>query len=683
MEQTQSFNNVLRVRYDAIKAMQRQARKFLRQEFDMFNTRVKLNSIPERNTYFLSARGGGKESPYGIIVGEGSPDQLSSGLYKELQMAYSLLPLVSVLKNSIQSVTGFSYTSKNAFYFRYPWQDYQEIKFPRYLYKKEYYVRATPDHNREDKVFWTDVFMSPMDKELMITVAAPVYRNMEYKGVVSLDFTLSSVDFFVESLHHRLGNFLVINEQNTVIADLALGENTTQSILHLENVIPDDLPLESISKVSEASLTRIGGYWVYVAHTSFAPWQIIYYVNNKDITIQTIKNILPSLLMVILFTTLFMLLANRLITREFIRPAGLLVRHIEKRGTLDQVLYDGVSEPWKPWFSAISNVFLDNKMLVDKLEKHIDKLDDQVAKRTKDLSKQNKLLEKTLEDLKTAQSQIIIQEKLAGLGSLTAGIAHEIRNPLNFIVNFADNSKVFGEEIFEALENASDRLTQEEYESIKDLSMHLLKNMKRIEDHGRRADAIVNSMLTHAHGGNDSLQTVNIHDLIDENILLGLASFKQKGFQPKVTKKYKAKDCDLSVYPQDLGRVFLNIINNACFVIFEKKQACDAQNKDYKPEITVKTEEDDHFFCIRIRDNGSGIPAHVKKKIFDPFFTTKPTGQGTGLGLSLSYEIIVKQHNGKMDLDTKANQYTEFIIRVSKTLQDVKPVDETENTVKD
>lgn len=674
---------MLRVRYDAIKAMQRQARKFLSEEFDMFNAQLKVKDIPERNTYYLSAKGGGKESPYGILVGEGSSMNLSPTVYKELQMAYSLLPLVSVLKNSIQSVTAFSYTSKNDFYFRYPWQDYQEIKFPKYLYKKEYYQRSTPDYNREDKVFWTDVFLSPLDKELMVTVAAPVYQNLDYKGVVSLDFTLSSVDFFVENLHHKLGNFLVINDQNTVIADLAISDNKAKSIAHLEHVIPENLPLESFAKVGEASLTRIGSYWVYVAHTSFAPWQVVYYVNNKDITIQTVTNILPSLLMVILFTTLFLLLANRLITREFISPAGLLVQHIEKRGTLNQSLYQNVSEPWRPWFLAISNVFTDNKILVEKLEKHIDKLDEQVAKRTKDISKKNKQLEKAVEDLQMAQSQIIMQEKLAGLGSLTAGIAHEIRNPLNFIVNFADNSKVFGEEIFAALEQASDRLTPEEYAAIKDLSEHLLKNMKRIEDHGRRADAIVNSMLTHAHGGNDSLQVVNLHELIDENILLGLASFKQKGFQPRVIKQYDAITVQCKAYPQDLGRVFLNIINNACFVLFEKKQASESKQEDFVPQITVRTDEDDDFLFIGIRDNGSGIPAHVKKKIFDPFFTTKPTGQGTGLGLSLSYEIVVKQHKGKMDIDTKINQYTEFQIRIPKDLTDVNPVDVTDNPVDD
>ncbi len=664
MEQTQSFNNILRVRYDAIKAMQRQAQKFLSREFEVFGSHLEFNITKGENTYYLSARGGGRESPYGILVGKGDRDSIPHPIFKELQMTYSLIPLVSVLKNSIQSVTGFHYTSASNFYFRYPWNNSEEVKFPSQIYEKEYYIRSLPANNREDKVFWTDVFLSPIEKKLLVTVAAPVYENRQYKGVVGLDFTLSSVDFFVENLHHNLGDFLVVNDSNTVIADLAIRDNQHHEIIHLDNTIPKDLLSNSFSKVSEATLTRIGDYWIYVAHTSFAPWKVIYYVDNKSVALQTIKNILPSLLMVILFTTIFLLLATRLVAREFINPAGLLVRHIERRGQLDPKIISEVSAPWKPWFTAISNVFLDNKTLVEKLEKHIDKLDDQVAKRTKDLSRQNQKLELALHDLQNAQSQIITQEKLAGLGSLTAGIAHEIRNPLNFIVNFADNSRVFGEEISETIQGIESQISPGNYESLKYLTHHLIKNMTKIEEHGRRADTIVNSMLTHAHGGNDILREANLQELLDENILLGLASFKQKGFSPEVTRYYTKSMTNISVYPKDLGRVFLNLINNACFILHEKKK----KKSSFKPKIQVKIEDSDNHLTIRVRDNGMGMSDSVKNKIFEPFFTTKPTGQGTGLGLSLSYEIIVQQHRGRIFIETEYKEFTEFTIVLPKDL---------------
>ncbi len=668
LEQTQSFNNILRVRYDAVKAMQRQARKFLKHEFQMFNTRLEIKNIDDKETYYLTTRGGDPGSPYGVLVGQGYTSGIAEATWKELQMAYSLMPLVSVLKNSIQSVTGFHYTSAKNFYFRYPWSEYEDIKFSPYLYKKEYYLRSIPANNREDKVFWTDVFLSPIENTLLVTCAAPIYKGLEYKGVVGIDFTLDSVDFFVESLHHNQGNFLVINDHDTVIADLAVQETERKDIHHLQDIIPEDLPIEHFVKVSDATLTRLGDYWVYVAHTSFAPWKVIYYVDNTTVTIATIKNILPSLLLVILFTTLFLIIANRLIAREFIIPASLLVKHIERQGTVAQDEISKVSEPWAPWFHAISNVFGENKALVEKLEGHIDKLDDQVSKRTKDLSLKNKQLEKAVDGLKKAQSQIITQEKLAGLGSLTAGIAHEIRNPLNFIINFAENSKIFGEEISEALEDVAKKLNKEERESLLDLSDHLMKNMGKIEEHGRRADAIVNSMLTHAHGGEEILRDVDLHELLNENILLGLASFKQRGFTPKLTRQYDKSLKEVRIYPKDLGRVFLNMINNACYILHEKSKK---DPESYTREIIVTSLDTPDSFSIKVRDNGLGMSAQVKKKIFDPFFTTKPAGQGTGLGLSLSFEIIVQQHHGQLLLETELGEFTEFTMVIPKTLQQV------------
>lgn len=668
MEQTQAFNNVLRVRYDAVKAMQRQARKFLKHEFQMFNTRLQVKDIAGKNTFYLAIRGGDQGSPYGVIVGKGIGANLSDATLKELQMTYSLMPLVSVLKNSIQSVTGFHYTSAKSFYFRYPWSESIEIHFDPTLYVKEYYQRSIPDHNREDKVFWTDVFLSPIENALLVTCAAPVYKDLEYAGVVGIDFTLDSVDFFVESLHHNQGNFLVINDHNTVIADLVTQGTDTKEISHLEDIIPADLPLEHFMKVSDATLTRIGNYWVYVAHTSFAPWQIVYYVDNLTIMISTVKNIFPGLFLVILFTTLFLFIAKRLVAREFINPASLLVHHIEDQGQSPMSEIADVATPWVPWFHAITDVFNENKALVEKLETHIDKLDEQVAKRTKDLSKKNKQLERALIDLQKAQSQIVTQEKLAGLGSLTAGIAHEIRNPLNFIINFAENSKIFGEEIVDALKHITPKLDPEEQAALLDLSTHLLKNMHKIEEHGRRADAIVNSMLTHAHGGAEVLQAVDLHDILDENILLGLASFKQKGFTPKITRHYDANAPELYVYPKDLGRVFLNMINNACYILHEKSQR---NHPRYVPEITVTTVDHPHHIEVRIRDNGLGMSAQVKKKIFDPFFTTKPTGQGTGLGLSLSFEIIVQQHHGDLHVETETGAFTEFTMTIPKNLQGI------------
>lgn len=666
LEQTRAFDGVLRIRYDAVKAMQRQARKFLQHEFLLFDTNLKLKNIPSKNIYFLSIQSGEDEN-YGIIVGEGNVNHLSEDVRRELQMAYSLTPLVSVLKKQIQSVVSFKYTSSNHFYFSYPWYDDQEITFNSDIYKQEYYLRSIPENNREDKVFWTDVFLSENHDQPLITCAAPVYNNRDYVGVVAIDFTLDFLDFFLENIYLKYGQFMIVNDFNTVLADMGTQTFSQETQEKFSNSIPKNLKLDLSKFHKEEDLTLVGDYWVYVASTSFAPWKIVYYVKNDEITFETLKQIFPGLFMVLLFTTLFLIAANRLIAREFIEPTKILIEHILSNGGIDYQSYPSIKPPWTLWFEAVSSVFDENKTLVDKLEKHIHKLDEKVAQRTKDLSRNNRQLKKALDDLKKAQNQIITQEKLAGLGALTAGIAHEIRNPLNFIINFAETSKIFGDEIKEAVDEALKDISPEARKNLEELVQQLSRNMLKIEEHGRRADAIVHSMLMHARGGEDQLQEINLHELLEENILLGLASFKQKGFVPKVTREFDPNLLEVTVYAQNLGRVFLNIINNACYALYEKAK----NDLDFTPELMIQTLDHKSMFEVRIKDNGPGIPPHVRKKIFNPFFTTKPSGEGTGLGLSLCFDIVVNQHHGHFELETQEGQFSEFILTLPKVTKKV------------
>ncbi len=667
LEHSRSFNNILKIRYDTVKAMQRQALRFLTDDFLLFDANIKLQDDANKNLYYLDVNKLGVNKAYGMIIGQGSREKLDVSTLHELQMAFSLLPLVNVLKNNTHSVRKFHYTSENKFIFVYPWLENKEITFDKEVYNVEHYLRSTPKNNRTSKVTWSDVFWGE-DKSLMVTCAAPVYKGVEFKGVVGFDFTLDVVDFFVESLHFRFGNLVVVNEQGTVIADLESRQHQDSSIIKFNNLLPEDLPHNYFVENNNATLTRVGSYWVFVANTSFAPWKIVYYVKNTDITFQTIKHVLPGLLLIIIFTTIFLIGANRLVAREFIYPAGLLVEHIANQGKLKDNQLHNTYEPWSEWFDAISDVFEQNKALVDKLEKHIGQLDDKVAQRTNDLSIKNKQLEKALIDLRKAQQQIITQEKLAGLGALTAGIAHEIRNPLNFIINFAETSKIFGESIKEEINNLLGSSDDEAKHSIIDLSGHLANNMDKIEEHGRRADAIVNSMLNHARDGEYTLNNEDIHSILDENILLGVAAFKQQGFVVKVNKNYDSGIEPLYIYKQDLGRVFLNIVNNACYALFEKQKQIEGE---YVPMLTITTTDSESEITIVITDNGPGITSAIKKKIFNPFFTTKPSGEGTGLGLSLGFDIVVNQHHGKFTLDTKLKEYTSFNITIPKNLNEV------------
>lgn len=670
-EQTQAFNNVLRVRYDAVKAMQRQARRFLLNDHTLFKTPGLLRDIPELNSYYLVGQNG-EGNPESVLVGRGSSKNLSPLIHHEQQMACSLMPLVSVLRNQIQSVVNFHYTSAQNFYFLYPKAQNNETVFDPSVYEREYYKRSLPDNPDEDnqQVFWTDIYQeSGSSGTPLITCAAPVYLKREYKGVVAIDFTLASVDVFLKSIYHRFGHFLVVNDFDTVIAEAKtkVGTIIPKVKKNLSEVIPKDLPLDLKAFDTENGLTQVGGYWVFVADTDFAPWKIVFYIAQEDITFETLKHILPGLLMVLMFTTLFLIGTNRLIANEFIEPTKLLVDHIVMRGNQLITSDQNLRAPWTGWFNAISNVFEENRALVGKMERHILKLDEKVVQRTKDLSRNNLQLQKTLDELKKAQNQIITQEKLAGLGALTAGIAHEIRNPLNFIINFAETSRSFSEEFQELIAKTHKKPSAQAWEDLEDLARQLLGNMEKITEHGRRADAIVHSMLTHARGGEEHPQSVDLHTILEENIVLCLAGFKRHGFSPRIEQEFDDNLGMVTVYPQDLGRVFLNIINNACYAMQEKLKA----NPDYEPVIRIQTEALDDHFRVKIHDNGPGIPKELRRKIFNPFFTTKPSGEGTGLGLSLGFDIIVNQHQGNLEINSELNSHTEFVLTLPCVTKDI------------
>ncbi len=274
-------------------------------------------------------------------------------------------------------------------------------------------------------------------------------------------------------------------------------------------------------------------------------------------------------------------------------------------------------------------------------------------------------LQATLERLKSTQEQLVVQEKLASLGALTAGIAHEIKNPLNFVNNFAELSGEILEELREELERHKPAMAQPDYERIESLVADLQRNARKIGEHGRRADSIVRSMLLHSRGQKGERQPTDINAVLEEYLNLAYHGMRAKDstFNVAIERSYDRSLGEVQVIPQDLSRVFLNILNNACYAVSEKrKQTGNAGN--YKPTLSVRTLNLGERVEVRIRDNGTGIQPEVREKIFHPFFTTKPSGHGTGLGLSISHDIIVQEHGGELEVETEAGGFTEFIIRL-------------------
>jgi len=265
-------------------------------------------------------------------------------------------------------------------------------------------------------------------------------------------------------------------------------------------------------------------------------------------------------------------------------------------------------------------------------------------------------LQTTVNELQLTQKQLIQSEKMASLGELTAGIAHEIQNPLNFVNNFSDLNT-------ELIDEMEQDIAKGDLAGVKAISLNIKENEKKINMHGKRADSIVKGMLQHSQSGSGKKEPANINTLADEYMRLayhGLRA-KDKSFNAEMITDFDARLPKISVIPQDIGRVMLNLFNNAFYAVNQKSKTAAA---DYKPEITVTTSVENKQVVIKVKDNGNGIPDAIKEKIMQPFFTTKPTGEGTGLGLSLTYDMVVKGHGGRIKVDSVESEGSEFVIQL-------------------
>jgi two-component system, NtrC family, sensor kinase len=265
--------------------------------------------------------------------------------------------------------------------------------------------------------------------------------------------------------------------------------------------------------------------------------------------------------------------------------------------------------------------------------------------------------EKALTELQAAQSSLVQAQKMAALGQLTAGIAHEIKNPLNFVNNFASLST-------ELLDELKEAIVEDKRDEIDETIEMLTGNLDKIVEHGHRADNIVKSMLDHSRGVSGERRAVNLNVLIDEALNLAYhgARAQDASFNVTLERNYAADLTPIELAPQEITRVFLNLIGNGFYAVDKRAKA----NGDcaYRPTLRVATRESGAGIEVRVRDNGTGIPADIRDKLFQPFFTTKPTGEGTGLGLSISYDIVTQQHGGTIEVASEEGAYTEFTIRL-------------------
>ncbi len=364
------------------------------------------------------------------------------------------------------------------------------------------------------------------------------------------------------------------------------------------------------------------------------------------------------------------------------RPKSVLCVPLLRRSTLIGVLYlendlaFGAFTPEKVQLCRViasqAVIALENALLYntlreahENLEESNRTLEQKVAQRTEQLAAKNDELEITLHRLTEMQDKIVMQEKVASLGALTAGIAHEIKNPLNFINNFAEISAELTREIRDVFRaQYAQVLDAPSSAAIEVLLNDVTQNLCEINAHGKRADSIINAMLLHSRGQIGQHQACEINAIAREAVHLAYHAMRarQPDFGVRIEEHYDEGIRDIVLVPQEMSRVLLNIVNNACYATHQKQIEEREQGRDYTPTLTIQTRERDDHIEIRIGDNGNGMPNSIAREIFNPFFTTKPAREGTGLGLSMSYDIVTQLHGGSLSVETEEGRGTQFLI---------------------
>jgi signal transduction histidine kinase len=301
-------------------------------------------------------------------------------------------------------------------------------------------------------------------------------------------------------------------------------------------------------------------------------------------------------------------------------------------------------------------------LLYAQMEEYSHTLEQRVEERTRELQAKDEELSRAMRQLRDTQKQLVAQEKLASLGALTAGIAHELKNPLNLIHNFAELSAEFADELVNAMASQPPQLALAAQGK---LLAQLQQSVSKIREHGERATQVINGMLMHSREQPGARTSADLNTVLADSVHLGYRGFRARdaGFELSIETDYDPAVGEVDVVVSEMSRVFLNAVDNACYALQRKKSA---STHGFTPKLRVCTRDQGDRVEVRVRDNGTGIPEPLISKVFDPFFTTKPAGEGTGLGLSLSHDIVVGSHQGSMRVESVEGEFTELIIELPK-----------------
>jgi len=545
------------------------------------------------------------------------------------------------------------------------------------------------------ETYWTEPYFDEGGGNiLMSTYSVPLYyqRNggREFVGILTIDISIAWLRSMVDSIHvFETGFGFLVSQNGTIVTHPVEELIMNASIFSLAEEF--NMPLfrelgrkminreQGFSPTSYVNIFTRKESWVAYEPVPSNGWSlaVVFPVDELMADANALNLaivLLGSAGLVVIFLVIF------LISRSVTRPMRKLAQAAQSfaEGNFDVSLPDVVSEDeigrltrsFSYMQKTLAETIGDLKETTEKLRVSNEQLEDysrtlelKVKERTSELVAKNNELDTALQTLTAAQAQLVQSEKLASLGKLTAGIAHEIKNPLNFVNNFAELSSDLAKELKEELEKLKDRLDEKDLEYLMEIVSDLESNSLKIQNHGKRADSIIRGMLLHSRGKPGEKQPTDINALLEEYVNLGYHGMRASDpdFNIKIESSYDPAVGTVDVIPQDLSRVFLNIINNACQATAQRKHE---QKDSYFPLLSVSTRRIDNIVEIGIRDNGKGIPKEIMDKIFNPFFTTKAAGSGTGLGLSISFDIVVQGHGGELSVESEPGEFTEFTIRI-------------------
>jgi len=515
---------------------------------------------------------------------------------------------------------------------------------------------------------------------VMSTYSVPFYLQTGderiFRGVVTADVSLDWLESIVSSVRILDSGYAFLLSKNGMVvthpsSDLIMNE-TIFSIAEARH----DRRLRDIGRAMVAGesgfvpsrcLTGAQKCWLAYAPVPSSGWVLGALLPQKEMLADVTRlNRLAAALAAA--AGLFLLAIVALVARSITRPLVALAAASEEiaRGNLESPLPPVRSQDEVGRLTAtFARMQSELRRSIGELAEYSRTLEQKVEERTHELREKNTALEETLHRLRQTQEQLVAQEKLASLGALTAGIAHEIKNPLNFVNNFAELSVELIEELRRERQSRRGVLPAESVGEVEGLLADLEQNVGKIREHGQRADRIVANMLQHSRGVSGEKRPTDLNQLLDEYVGLAYHGVRAQdpSFNTAFETLYDPVLAPVPVIAEDLSRAFLNLLNNACYAVREKQRR---GVPGYAPVIRVQTRDRGDRVEIRIRDNGTGIPAASREKIFHPFFTTKPAGQGTGLGLSISHDVVVQEHGGELTFDSLEGEYTEFVISLPK-----------------